>query len=117
MYINLSLSTQVGHPVLQVKAARCCQQVPDRMTITISRFRSLPKRPGHFPTFLYRLNRARRVVLVSAWYHKQRPTFADTVAAVRRDVWREQGFFTFMRAADMRKLRPTHRNAITYALC
>ena len=27
----------------------------------------------------------------TAWYRKQRPTFVDTLAAVRREIWREQG--------------------------
>ena len=61
--------------------------------------------------------RARRAAATSAWYRKQRPTFADTLAAVRRDIWREQGFVTSSRAANMQKLRPALRNAITYALC
>jgi len=60
---------------------------------------------------------ARRATATSAWYHKQRPTFSDTLAAVRRDIWREQGFVTSSRAADMKKLRPALRNAITHALC
>jgi len=60
---------------------------------------------------------ARRATATSAWYHKQRPTFADTLAAVRRDIWREQGFVTSNKAANMKKLRPALRNAITYALC
>jgi len=60
---------------------------------------------------------ARRAAATSAWYHKQRPTFSDTLAAVRREIWREQGFVTSSRAANMKKLRPALRNAITYALC
>lgn len=60
---------------------------------------------------------ARRITATSAWYQKQRPTFSDTLAAVRRELWREQGFVTSRRAADVRKLRPALRNAITYALC
>jgi hypothetical protein len=60
---------------------------------------------------------ARRAAATSAWYRKQRPTFADTLAAVRREIWREQGFVTSSRAANMKKLRPALRNAITYALC
>ncbi len=59
----------------------------------------------------------RRAAAASAWYRKQRPTFADTLAAVRRELWREQGFVTSARTADMRKLRPALRHAITYALC
>jgi len=59
----------------------------------------------------------RRVTTTSAWYRKQRPTFADTLAAVRGELWREQGFVSSSRAANMAKLRPALRNAITYALC
>ena len=60
---------------------------------------------------------ARRATAASAWYRKQRPTFSDTLAAVRRELWREQGFVASRRAADMRKLRPALRDGITYALC
>ena len=60
---------------------------------------------------------ARRATATSAWYRKQRPTFADTLAAVRRDIWQEQGFGTSNRTVRMTKLRPAIRNAITYALC
>ena len=34
---------------------------------------------------------ARRATATSAWYRKIRPTFADTLAAVRRDIWKERG--------------------------
>jgi len=60
---------------------------------------------------------ARRATAISAWYRKQRPTFSDTLAAVRREVWREQGFVTSARTTDMRKLRPALHNAITYPPC
>ncbi len=60
---------------------------------------------------------ARRAVSASTWYHKQRPTFSDTLAAVRREIWREQGYVTSTRAIDIRNLRPALRNGITYALC
>ncbi len=60
---------------------------------------------------------ARRAVATTAWYRKLRPTFSDTLAAVRREVWREQGFVTSTRASNTRKLRPTLRDGITYALC
>ena len=36
--------------------------------------------------------RARLAGRDRAWYRKPRPTFADTLAAVRREIWREQGF-------------------------
>ncbi len=60
---------------------------------------------------------ARRATATSAWYRKQRPTFSDTLAAVRREIWREQGFVTCSRTANMTKLRPALQSAITYALC
>ena len=60
---------------------------------------------------------ARHAVATSAWYRKQHPTFSDTLAAVRRHIWREQGFATSIRTSDARKLQLTLRNAITYALC
>ena len=60
---------------------------------------------------------ARRATATTAWYRKQRPTFSDTLAAVRREIWREQGFVTSGRAANTRKLRPSLRNGIAYALC
>ncbi len=35
---------------------------------------------------------ARQTVATSAWYRKRCPTFSDTLAVVRREFWREQGF-------------------------
>ena len=61
--------------------------------------------------------RARRATATSAWYRKQRPTFSDTLAVVRREIWREQGFVTSRKSLDVRKLRPALRAGITYALC
>ena len=60
---------------------------------------------------------AHRAVATSAWYRKQRPTFSDTLAAVRREIWREQGFVTSRTPSDMGKLRPAFRDGIAYALC
>ncbi len=60
---------------------------------------------------------ARQAVATSAWYRKRRPTFSDTLAAVRREFWREQGFAMSNPASNMQKLRPALRKAITYALC
>ncbi len=59
----------------------------------------------------------RLAVATAAWYRKKRPTFADTLAAVRREIWREQGFLTSQIAPEMTKLRPALLDAITYALC
>ncbi len=60
---------------------------------------------------------ARRAVATSAWYRKKRPTFSDTLAVVRREIWREQGLATSRRTSNVRKLPPALRNGITYALC
>jgi hypothetical protein len=61
--------------------------------------------------------RARVQVTASAWYRKQRPTFADTLAAVRRAIWREQGFVLSRTPAKTVKLPPALREGIVYALC
>src|SRR5690349_5398155 len=61
--------------------------------------------------------RARSAVCTGAWYRKPQPTFADTLAAVRRQFWREQGLLLSARQAEVRKLRPTLRHGIAYALC
>ena len=60
---------------------------------------------------------ARLAAVTAAWYRKKHPTFSDTLAAVRREVWREQGFLTSRHAPEMRKLSPDLRDGITYALC
>ena len=56
-------------------------------------------------------------VSTAAWYRKQRPTFADTLAAVRQQVWREQGFLTSRHTSKPTKLRPALRDGIVHALC
>lgn len=61
--------------------------------------------------------RARAQVSASAWYHKQRPTFADSLAAVRRAIWSEQGFVASRHSLDATKLPPALREGIVYALC
>jgi len=48
---------------------------------------------------------------------KQHSTFSDTLAAVRRDIWREQGFGTSSRAVSKTKRLTVLRHATTYALC
>ena len=59
----------------------------------------------------------RLAVATAAWYRKKSPTFADTLAAVRREIWREQGFLTSQIAPEVKKLRPALLDGITYALC
>jgi hypothetical protein len=61
--------------------------------------------------------RARSAVCIDAWHRKARPTFADTLAAVRRQFWREQGLLLSGRQAEMRKPHPALRHGIAYALC
>ena len=61
--------------------------------------------------------RARLAVAMAAWYRKERPTFADTLAAVRRHIWAEQGFVTSRQAPDGTKLPPDLRAGIIHALC
>lgn len=60
---------------------------------------------------------ARFVVATAAWYRKKHPTFSDTLAAVRREVWREQGFLTSRQASETTKSNPELHEGIAYALC
>ena len=62
-------------------------------------------------------SRTRTQVSASAWSHKQRPTFADSLAAVRREIWSEQGFVVSRRTVDAAALPPALREGIAYALC
>src|SRR5215213_2560829 len=65
-----------------------------------------------------RLDRhARLRVSATAWYRKERPTFSDTLAAVRRQIWAEQGLITSRHSAETAKLRPALREGIAHALC
>ncbi len=61
--------------------------------------------------------RARFQVSASAWYRKPRPTFADTLAAVRRAIRSEQGFAVSRQSVEAAKLSPALREGIAYALC
>jgi hypothetical protein len=61
--------------------------------------------------------RARGAVCIDAWYRKPRPTFTDTLAAVRRQFWREQGLLTSRRLPNATKLHPALHHGIVYALC
>jgi hypothetical protein len=62
-------------------------------------------------------HRARLRVSATAWYRKGRPTFSDTLAAVRRQVWCEMGLLTSRQSPEPAKLRPALREGIAYALC
>jgi hypothetical protein len=59
----------------------------------------------------------RRVVAGSAWYRKPSPASSDTLAAVRRHIWREQGLLMSRHNRDATKPRPTLQTALAYAIC
>ena len=61
--------------------------------------------------------RTRLTIAAAAWYRKPHPTFADTLAAVRREIWAAQGFSMSRVKPDMKKLPLRIREGITYALC
>jgi DDE superfamily endonuclease len=61
--------------------------------------------------------RDRRQVATTAWYRKPRPTFSDALAAVRRAMWREQGFVRSRRRGHGTKRRRTLPTPWIYALC
>ena len=56
-------------------------------------------------------------VSATAWYHKKRPTFSDTLAAVRRQIWCDQGLFASRHSSEPAKLQPALRDGIVHALC
>jgi hypothetical protein len=58
-----------------------------------------------------------RAVAAAAWYRKTQPTFADTLAAVRKEIWAAQGFSMSRTRSDSRKLPSRLREGIVYALC
>jgi hypothetical protein len=61
--------------------------------------------------------RARAAVCTDAWYRKPRPTFTDTLAAVRRQFWCEQGLLTSRWLPNPTKPHPALHHGIVYALC
>ena len=61
--------------------------------------------------------RARLTVSDAAWYRKQQPTFANTLAAVRREIWAAQGFSMFRSRTDNRKLTKAMCDGVIHALC
>jgi hypothetical protein len=62
-------------------------------------------------------SRTRLAAAAAAWYHKTRPTFADTLAAVRKEIWAAQGFSMSRTRSDRPKLSTRLQEGITYALC
>jgi len=53
----------------------------------------------------------------AAWYRKERPTFADALAFVRRELWRHEGFQTSTCADEIVKLPRAFVERLTEALC
>ncbi len=53
----------------------------------------------------------------AAWYRKERPTFADALAFVRRALWRHEGFQTSTCAEEIVKLPRAFVERLTEALC
>src|SRR3954451_24864385 len=47
--------------------------------------------------------RTRLAAAAAAWYHKTQPTFADTLAAVRKEIWAAQGFSMSRTRSDRQK--------------
>jgi hypothetical protein len=58
-----------------------------------------------------------RAVRRTAWYAKQQPTFADALAAVRRDLWQHQLFEASAAASDVVKLPRLVLDRLTETLC
>ena len=52
-----------------------------------------------------------------AWYRKARPTFADALAVVRQQYWRQKGFRLSRRPDHVGKLPRALRESLIYALC
>jgi hypothetical protein len=59
----------------------------------------------------------KRAVAAAAWYRKTQPSFADTLAAMRKEIWAAQGFSISRARSDSRKLPSRLREGIAYALC
>ena len=59
----------------------------------------------------------KRAVAAAAWYRKTQPTFADTLAAVRKEIWAAQGFSMSRTRSDRQKLPTQPQDGIAYALC
>ncbi|MFC7735787.1 transposase [Roseomonas sp. GCM10028921] len=58
----------------------------------------------------------REAAASSAWYRKPHPTFSDTLAAVRRHIWRERALLTSRRGTYGPKPRPALQRASADAI-
>lgn len=59
----------------------------------------------------------RCVVQQAVWYEKAVPTFSDALAAVRRSLWREQGFVSSGRKTESLQIPQCLYERLTEALC
>lgn len=64
-----------------------------------------------------RVRRNRLPMRQTAWYTKQRPTFSDALAVVRRSVWRHGDLPPSRIATDSEKVSPKLLERFTEALC
>ena len=53
----------------------------------------------------------------TAWYRKTRPTFADAIALVRRQLWEHLDFSMSQQETDMIKIPRALLERFTEALC
>jgi hypothetical protein len=61
--------------------------------------------------------RERLPVRQAAWYAKERPTFADAIAVVRRELWEYALFCTLSPKTDIQKLQQALRRRFGDTLC
>jgi hypothetical protein len=62
-------------------------------------------------------HQTRTAVWTDSWYRKSHPTFADALAAVRRQIWRETGLLTSQRRHKTPKPTRAFQRCLVYALC
>jgi len=56
-------------------------------------------------------------VRITAWYDKPRPTFSDTLALVRKELWAQEIFCGSSRQSDMVKVPREFMERLTDAVC
>jgi hypothetical protein len=62
-------------------------------------------------------HQTRMAVLTESWDRKSHPTFADALAAVRRQIWRETDLRTSQRRHRTPKPTQALQRCLVYALC
>jgi hypothetical protein len=65
-----------------------------------------------------RMRRSTQAVRQAAWYRKSRPTFADALALVRKELWvQERTFYGSPSATDTLKVPRAFVERLTDAVC